>query len=726
MPTSHPTQTFAPTSQPTTYYHGFQAENMLSYQLSDYDDNFGFRYEFALDEISDYNNLLNVWENFIYISLNTPFRFDYYELKIWIHGIKYGESVDFMTESVCNDTETNNLIINAIKENGDITIACNGNGEIWTYRNSTLCVGCSNSTSGDSFCPIPGDDNVIMFPELDCQDQISNPMKIAGVLSTKSRLYIQPSVPKLFSLSSVSTNNSITMSMTIEYQQPGYLITCAALPVNYILESLDEIRGAEIQSSITKDALEEGIEYNAEIVIYNVISSTSYNIYCLSEDTLDQSESLDRTIDYLIIATTECCREISYTNTPMFVYQDPSIYEPSQILQYLFTYTLASVPNSELIITPTIASDSNSINSTYITVSPSYTKFTSLSTTKSLVSSFVLTAAITGYFNINLLLSGVDSNKYSSSEITVRIISSDAPKPPPELKNVKFIDSCAGLSAKFDGETDYGESVITTLTWSCDNLFEFIGANTSTCTWKSSNEVLILFSKVTPSTISSDDTVIVKGNIIKAACPVDSIDCNSYNYSDTSSSVVNLPKNPPAINILWNVATVIGSCDNLVIDTSMSYGSGGREWEEVKYSVSATNGQTGISTPNAPSLYDIQVYLNNKTSPSIPFTIPGNILNSSLIYTFSLKLTNFLDTYNSKSIKIIRDTRDDIPFVSIIGNPSRYIKESDSLTINAQGVPSSCSKNKYLKYSWKIYKNNYPDLTLTSASLSPNKMKIKP
>jgi len=230
-----------------------------------------------------------------------------------------------------------------------------------------------------------------------------------------------------------ATRNSIITSITFTAStaNPGR-VYCAAFAT-----------GSVLQSSVTATLVVTsgfGVGYGvgatqALLTVSGLKSVTDYDLYCAAVTSAGvQSVSADVQSSKLTV-TTACCKLLTYTNSPSYVYGSLSKYtSTSPAAQYVFSYTLSSNPATSVTITPVVYNSFGDIvSSAELSAVPASTNFTSAST--SLTGTYVLfgSALVSGSYFVTLTPSGTNVAQFSPTiSAAVSVLSSDsiAPTPP--------------------------------------------------------------------------------------------------------------------------------------------------------------------------------------------------------------------------------------------------------------------------------------------------------
>ena len=449
----------------------------------------------------------------------------------------------------------------------------------------------------------------------------------------------------------------------------------------------------------------------------DLLSLQYYAIFCYAESSSGTGTSIEVVQRLSAKATTLCCKALDFSNTPVSVYGDLSKYTGSSTSLYVFKYDLSSAPSSSIMVVPVLYLDG--IRSTAVTASPSSSTFLS---TSSLSGQFILSASpfISGVYTIGFTFNGLSRSQYSNRNITVQILSSFSPLPAPVMISSQFSDSGQLVLITFGSPTDSANILSTS--WKCSDLFVFTSASLTSCTWTSATTVKVSFvvmtsAKSTIASLVTGSTVTLLGGLLRSFCQGSVSSC-ALNPTATSATVQTLgPANPIVPTVVISASAYLGSCENLVLDATGSYGNGGRMYTSVLWTVSAVKQD---ATGAALDTSAIQTYLN-AASLSNQVYQPITILSSSLTaasYTITLRLINFLGLSSSSTRIVLVSADSSIPSLTIIGPSYLSLRASSPLTILSVATQSSClSKTTDVTYLWTV-QTGYPLTPVGKISVS--------
>jgi hypothetical protein len=491
--------------------------------------------------------------------------------------------------------------------------------------------------------------------------------------------------------------------------------------------SQEPISIGQVKSAATDDSLNYGglVPYpigskfplSLSFSITGLLPLDPYAVYCYAETLAGTGNSLTQVIATRSDVKTLCCKKLSFINKPAFVFGDLSKYTSSTVqTTYVFIYVLSSAPSSRLEVRPVI-------NSTDVEANPSSVTFTS---TSSLKGQFSLSAlpTIGGIYSMYLSTKGIDEGQYdNSSVISIELLSSIAPLPPPKLMSARFSNSGSNVLITFNAATDQAGLVSS---FPCSSLFNFARASQSTCTWIDASTVSVLFGVFLENEIYLivGDAVFLHDTLnLRAFCLIESTTCNSNFISRSQSVVTQAPRNPVRPVVIIDAPSEIGSCDNLTLDATGSYGGGSRGYVKVQWTVTAVIYGPPDTTIDVSGIQNLLNAFSAKHRVSRRFTVS---LRRKATYSLTLALTNFLGLTSFTSLEVNVASDPNIPTLNVIG-PS-YLQMTAATALNVQSTAefSSCaSSTKKIIYTWRLLNvetGNYA--ALVSSSLDTSKYSL--
>ena len=475
---------------------------------------------------------------------------------------------------------------------------------------------------------------------------------------------------------------SATVSIKVGSSSSIGTLCCAGFSTGASIRSVFQVRVLGTCANVLQGS-------NIDLSITGLISGKSYDFYCYAETSSGVGSSLQQVLSTKVLATTTCCRTISFLEAAVTVVV-PSGDRPSTSALF---YELDTAPDSEVIVSPVFLVSNGSVTNT-VKALPSKYLFTNVS---SLQGSFIV-QGLPGVYRVSLALSGLDAAKYSlTSSILVKVLLSSGSTsyipPVPYLQSAQFGSSGSYATIKFSSKTN--RASLGSASWPCNSLLTFVGSASCSCSWLDDQQVLISFpvDDGSPMLIPGG-SLKLDGGVLKAYCAFES--CN-YAFANISSVNVTVS----AVSIIPTVTivapAVVGSCTNLTLDASSSTGSGGRRWAKVKWYVTASDFSNTSS---------VGAWLTASSLTS-PITIPSRLLKPAVTYTFTLYLQNFLGRVSSAQVQVFMSPSSVIiPTVGIAGPSVLTTTRASAITLTAFVSVPLCAASMTASFYWSIYNDS--------------------
>jgi hypothetical protein len=525
------------------------------------------------------------------------------------------------------------------------------------------------------------------------------------------------SAPVITATSHVQTRTTITLRVKYTTAYYAGRLYCAAFAPGASVTQTSQV----LSSALTSTAYVSG-STGANYTITGLKSVNTYDVYCAVASSSGYSSTDAHTVQTLHTITTDCCKQVTFTNAPTYVYGSLAKYSASTpTAQYVFTYTLSSNPLDSVTITPTLY-DAGGAPSADLAVAPASATFTAAST--GLSASFVLsgTALIAGTYTIKLVASGPSASAqfYATyTQTTVNVLNSASMAPTPSVVSAKWGNSGGTIDVAFSGNTDKG--TFGTASFTCTQLFTFLGSDRTTCAFTSASTVRITFkaSEYGAQLVAPDGTVTLRANLLKAYC-VAPDDCSFNQFAAEQTVQLTLPDSPPVPSVVLRVPSVVSGCDDVQVDPSLSGGAGGRAWKSVQWAVS-------VSPSSAADVSAILALFNGYGPRTDAVISISKALLPSAEYTVSLTLTNVFDQVSSATAVFKIDGNPNLPLISILGSGVVSVVPNDVLTLYTSTARSSCYVSaSTVSYKWTVYKNGVAQPSIVSTSTSPTKFTLAP
>jgi hypothetical protein len=509
------------------------------------------------------------------------------------------------------------------------------------------------------------------------------------------------------------TRNTLTLEVHFPAAVKSGRVSCAAFLHNTLVSKSDTI----VTSGYTVAYAAGASAVN--VTITGLKSVVDYDAYC-SLTTVDGVANTDsQAVATKRTVQTACCKLLTFTNAPSFVYGSLSKYTSSTpTAQYVYSFTLSSAPADSVVVTPTLFdSDGNAVSAGVLKSVP--TSLTYSSTATNLAGTFVLSASsagLSGAYTVKLVPSGNSAAAYGGSvtATSIQVLSTASAAPKPVLSSAKFADSGSSIDVSFDSVTNKGG--ITANSWACSTVLTFVASGYTTCSWVSASTVRITFTSVAEGTtlLAVGGTITNVPALVAAQCPADT-DCSLYGKADAVSVTVSAPDSPVVPTVVLQVPAVVSNCDDVKVNPTLTSGNGGRAWTTVLWTVSAASGASTTA---------IQALLTGTTSV---ITIPKASVPSDR-YTLSLTVTNFLGQSSTTSATFSVDGNPNLPIISILGPTTVSTVPGDALTLYTSTARTSCYLSaSTISYAWTVRKGGSDgevQTAIRSTSTSPTKFSL--
>jgi hypothetical protein len=555
------------------------------------------------------------------------------------------------------------------------SVTCNS--QTWTVFTCSsvpsLCVNCAGTCSADS-CDTT-DATMVANPCMTCTAPRTSAYYITSLAYTTQILY------PLLTVTDVSASKQ-SVSLDLNVSRAGR-VYCAGFSSDYNVTSISAIK----QSASILTASTPGVH---QLDVTGLVASTTYTIYCYSEDFKSHIMPLGAITKRTV--NTTCCRSITYSSFATRLTE--------QTVSSVNTFALDLLPSAStkvsIIWESYNCSNQVSGTSAKLTISPSTYTFTSAS--RFSYGTFVMKGSPGCYLVTTYSSSG---SYYSNVTSKVTVNSLNKAPAPPVLSSATFSNDGRTMTVAFDSTTDKGATTITGYTGSfkCSLCLDFPGAANTKCLWTSSSQISAQISVNVTATrnLEIGSTVALLAKRVKTgSCPSD-VACS---YANASSVALSAPSSPVVPTVSLSTSGSIRSCDDLVIDPSGTTGSGGRSWKSVSWTVTGS----GV---NATTVTALNSYLttNYNSGTTNLVTLPSSYLEAGT-YTVQLQVMNFLDQSGTAEAVISVADSDNLYSVSIAGPSTVLTYRWQSLSLFAVANAQTCSgSTTSLTYSWSLYKD---------------------
>ncbi|CAM9156743.1 unnamed protein product, partial [Ectocarpus fasciculatus] len=298
---------------------------------------------------------------------------------------------------------------------------------------------------------------------------------------------------------------------------------------------------------------------------------------------------------------------------------------------------------------------------------------------------------------------------------TVELLSGQAPLAAPVMMSAAFMASGIFVEVVFSAPSDKAKL---NGIFSCDKLFEFNGAGSSQCQWSSTSAVRVALPP--SSLLVPGNSFSLRGGLVRAFCgaAVDVSFCAQWTASPRSTVAVARPVSPPVPAVVLSTPSLIGSCDNMIVNFVGSTGSGGRVWKSAVVTVDGVS--TNISSVKA----FVAIQPDMKESGRI--VVPNRLLESGYTYKWTVRLCNFFDNCGVASSRV-GISNSVIPLVSLLGQPLRTTYRSQVFQATSLANVRLCDgtlSSSNLDYYWNVYDAAGVEVSVASTSRDPKTLRL--
>jgi hypothetical protein len=708
-PTATPTE--FPTSMPSWNYYDYVDTFVYNKYLESMNVDLGFNFStfnYKGRNVGD-GGTCEVWKGFVASQLNLPFDYVFFSsLGATFANYDFDTDVTFNNSMSCNNKNDALSIVNNFNNdnsNAPLSQSCDGHDFkiIHCSLGPIMCVDCDTS-SEESICGMATScagygENMIINPCQVCSEHISTTGSIYFGID------IEILYPRIIenspSVTMVTTPSKNSMSINLNVSKVG-VVYCAALFENTNITSEYVVIEADYFTTIFSQ--ESAGDTTVEIT--DLVPESNYDVYCYTQDFNNHVMTFDAVLATKTSVSTLCCREIfiesSHAETVEYISGTTSD-------EKLFEFALETIPLETTDVNVTLVTyDCGAVENIATSIADAFpSSFTFTTTSLSLQNDFIVRGSPGCY---NLTISATSGTIYQNYTSMLKINSIFEEPTAPQVKSATFGNKGIDVYISMDSPTDQSPGLFT-----CSNLLSFTGDSLADCLWTSNKDIVV--SLGTTGTIEIGDSIDMKVNLIKAACPTGLV-CD-YAFAEASSTTLLAPIKATVPAVSLTTSKVITTCDEVSLDPTRSTGNGGRSWQSIEWSVTL---DSVIDT-------EITNFLNkNYTDDSFSVAKIPSSMTTPGSYSFKLTLTNFL---NKKSLYVVSNTITGLsttPSVSIPGLAIILTYRKDSISIFANAKLPSCPGQSQIpiNYVWEVYYGLTFQSSIFSISKDPRYFKLDP
>lgn len=677
-------------------------------------------FDFYINNPEDYDTIATSWKSFVAKKLSSPFPIDFYKISVFLIGIEKGGDILFDHDFSCSNSTATNLIVRSLtrSDRGLSHVSC-GKAE-WTWFSSGFCVGCEPYSESCSN-PLHG---IISMPNgKGCVDEFKS--KVAGAVIFEYENIVAETVPKMRNLSVEASSNSSKITAVITTTSAGGILYCYAEYANVPSPDRYKVKTKGVASVIPRALSTLNVTVN--VIVSDLIPSTDYTVYCFLEDSKGNADSSSNMLRFKRRFTSQCCRLVTFTHAPKLVFTDMVTNNMNDVV---FKYELPRRPSLyPLKIIPRFKNANTGQFATDIVATPTFAIYTQENEHHGLTREFVVsspTVYIGDSYIVTLDVVGAEADKYVSLHRDYPqflVIDASYELPPPVIDTIEIAANGRDITICFDLDAVSRPQIFNlapvSTSWQCSNIFVFPGNDLSVCLWQTAKCVLVTpcggsicdgLDRSTLDIVEPGDAIALQPNLFVV---------RSRLLTTDTGMTVSPPVNAISPRIFMKSNQPGGSCESdLIIDASASYGSGGRAWKEVEWSISCANPSVDIT--------EVQLFLENITHISPPIVVPYYLLVGQETYTISLRLQNYLRQTSIGSLDfIVYPETVNVVNITIDGLPFRIIKTFEEFVASASLWLPPCISYSNITYVWKVFSNSIVT-EVVSESADPRVFKVAP
>ena len=486
------------------------------------------------------------------------------------------------------------------------------------------------------------------------------------------------------------------------FVKPSY-ISEQQISINISLSDFSYVYCMEVQGqSPINPSVQVLLSHHSQIAVnnmatysfYNLIPSTSYSIYCITQSQISRvlpSEDMFQTV-----VRTDCCKKVHVSVT--------TPYTASQVLYFgILQVKFSAAPAVSVSLQADFLGQPTIKSCNFSTLFITNTSFTSADHPY-LVSLQCSRPLMVGNYFISIFLDGYSASEYilnGDDDLAVSVISKNVSvSVPPSFFSATFDNSGTSLIIQFTSATN--KALLPDI-FACRDLLLFSNVDRSKCRWLDGATIKVQLIGGLAPTVGSFIFVSKSEHVMKliAACPVHH-DCSKWkSILDDSRVQILGPKNPIQPIVVAIGPAEIDTCSSVVIDLSPSSGSAGRQWLNFTVTVSSlsTDGSLSGLLSTVERIASDSAYNNSY----LAVQLPAGLLYAITTYSFHFVACNWMQRCSGATYFITKYNRStSVPTTSIAGPTVRYINVYNDLILNAIVHANPCADSTVTQISWKI------------------------
>jgi hypothetical protein len=444
------------------------------------------------------------------------------------------------------------------------------------------------------------------------------------------------------------------------------------------------------------------------VTLTSLQPSTNYSVYCTTMTSTGIYGSFDNVLSTSARVATKCCKSVSATLTAKTLYA-------GTLASNVLSISLGVLPTASVTLWVKAFQNGAVLTSSFY---PS-----SITVSHNSVSSTALFSAVgfasTGSVTVAAYLTGESASEFGGQNTSVpfesgynsvSVISSIEIPDAVELYKAIFAPTGTFVRAYFTGPTDQG-GLVSAYPFLCSKILVFSRSDEYMCQWAADGVSVTVIMGLNAA-LAPGAVVSVTAGSIRPACPsgASKLFCATFSPSLPQNISVQAPVTPNLPVVLISAASVLGSCDDLVLDITSSAGSLGRKWRSVTFQVFSSD----------PNVTVIENYLNANYTVYPPTPLPSSLLAAFSSYAVTVTVCNYLSSCGSASHQFVV-VSSVVSSVAFAGGVTQSVLRKNNISVSALGSYTQCSstdtRSYPTSYVWQIVRTSTREI-LPLASVS--------
>jgi len=393
---------------------------------------------------------------------------------------------------------------------------------------------------------------------------------------------------------------SRSISIAVNISAPGF-VYCAAFPSGKFVSAVSEIYASANEPIWIQNPSDPSVGLMTKNIT-GLIPDSSYDIYCYTDDNQMHVMTIQETrTGGKLSARTTGTKAVFLVDPPPFILP----YNPAKPLpEKFFKFRLEALPASPYTTTvrveirkadccdPGCTFAAGVPDPTKVIVSPMAVDFSSVSTTAESQILVRVDPVRVGCFRLNLYTRG--RIKYTNATFYFAVKNRVGA---PQLQSAVLSDDGSKININFDVPTNRGshlEPPLTSPYFDCKRLFNLtIVTGKEDCIWSSDSQIVVSPAPAAAALLKIGSPVSLKAQVVTVKTVFEGVDWKDSllargndGFSVAAKVSIEPPETPVAPVISLTTSSMIGKCDDIVLDALRTTGSGIFQWKSIEWSFS--------------------------------------------------------------------------------------------------------------------------------------------